>query len=66
MDLIIRMATKGGYSWKAIGYVDALLEWKGMVVWLDTGVVLPPSFSKDREYEMNDGIYSPFSFDSIG
>ena len=59
-------ATKGGYSWKVIGYVDASFEWKGMVVWLDTGVVLPPSFSKDREYGMNEGIYSPFSFDSIG
>ena len=59
-------ATKGGYSWKAIGYVDASLEWKGMVVWLDTGVVIPPSFKIDREYGMNEGIYSPYSFDTIG
>lgn len=59
-------ATKGGYAWKVIGYVDASFQWKGMVLWIDTGVILPPSLKKDEEYAMKEGIYSPFSFDSIG
>ena len=54
-------ATKGGYSWKVISNIDCLRQWKGIVVLLDTGVELPPTYEKEKEYARIEGIYTPRS-----
>ena len=34
---IVNRSTLGGYSWKVIGYMDVLFEWKALVGWIDSG-----------------------------
>ena len=34
---IVNRSILGGYSWKVIGYMDVLFEWKALVGWIDSG-----------------------------
>ena len=58
-------ATRGGYSWKAISYLDATFQWNAVTLWLDTGVMINEQFLKDLNYVKEEGFYSPKSFDSV-
>ena len=62
---ISQCATRGGYSWKAISYVDATLQWNGMTLWLDAGVMIQNTFVRDLDYVNIEGFYSPKSSDPV-
>ena len=56
---IFNCDTRGGYSWKVIGYMDILSEWKAMGAWIDAGSLINDGIDKELEYTKLEGMYVP-------
>ena len=56
---------RGGYSWKIAAIYDVLIESQRVLVWTDTGNLLPPDINKDLNRTFLYGAYTPYSGDNI-
>ena len=56
---IVNRSTLGGYSWKVIGYMDVLFEWKALVGWIDSGSIIYDGVDVEFDYAKKEGMYAP-------
>ena len=58
---IFNCDTRGGYSWKVIGYMDLLFEWKALGAWIDAGSIVYDGVDVEFGYAKKEGMYVPVS-----